>query len=259
MTLHSVVLSTALMLTTSLPAIAGPVCDAHSGPNTAALIELYTSEGCSSCPPADRQLSQLEKSLYPSAAFVPLALHVGYWNSLGWEDRFAQDRFAQRQKELVQNGHQSTVYTPQFFVAGSEFRAWNGTLRDTVQSLNTKPATAQINLQTTRSADNVLKLEAMATTHAGDDATALYLAIAENGLVSKVSGGENQGVTLNHDHVVRGWLGPFRLHDGVAHVQREVKVPAAWNRDRLEMIAFVQDEHTGSVLQALRAPACPGT
>jgi hypothetical protein len=253
---QAVAFATAMMLGTALPASAGTACEAHSGPNTAVLIELYTSEGCSSCPPADKQLGQLAKSLASNAEFVPLALHVGYWNSPGWKDRFAQEQFAQRQDWLVHTNNQRTVYTPQFFVAGSEFQAWNSSLRDTVLHLNAKPAAAIISLHTKHSAANVLKLDATATTHVGDDTTALYLAIAENGLVTKVKGGENQGVTLAHDHVVREWFGPFRLHDGKTQVQREVILPAAWHRDHLETIAFVQDEHSGAVLQALRASSC---
>ena len=121
MNLQALVVFTTLLAAT-LPASAGAACDARSGPNTAALVELYTSEGCSSCPPADRQLSHLADSLDASAEVVPLALHVGYWDRLGWADRFAQDRFAQRQDWLVQANRQRTVYTPQFFVAGAEIQ-----------------------------------------------------------------------------------------------------------------------------------------
>jgi len=257
MNLQAVVVFTAMVAAT-LPASAGAACDARSGPNTAALVELYTSEGCSSCPPADRQLSQLAKSLDASAEVVPLALHVGYWDRLGWTDRFAQDRFAQRQDWLVQANHQRTVYTPQFFVAGSEIRSWQGALRDRVRDVIARPSSAAIRLQAAVSADKLLMLDAVATAPAGNDSTVLYLAVAENGLVTKVMAGENRDATLTHDHVVRAWLGPFRLTGGKARVRREITPPAAWQRDRLEAIAFVQDERSGSVLQALRAASCPG-
>lgn len=260
MNLKVVALTLAQVLaTTILPAHAGLACDAHSGPNTAALVELYTSEGCSSCPPADRALSRLADTLDPAAVAVPLALHVGYWNTLGWTDRFAQDRFAQRQAWLVHDNAHRSVYTPQFFVAGAELQPGRASLLDAVRRLNAKPATAAIRLHSTVSADNLLTLEAVTTTHAGDDSAALYLAIAENGLQTQVKAGENQGATLAHDHVVREWLGPFRLHDGTAQVRREFRLPAAWQRERLEIVAFVEDERTGAVLQALLAAACPGT
>jgi hypothetical protein len=259
MNLHVAAVAVALMLATILPASADAVCTAHSGPNRTVLIELYTSEGCSSCPPAERNLSRLANTLDAAAAVVPLSLHVGYWDYLGWKDHFAQDRFAQRQNWLVRANERRTVYTPQFFVAGSEFRSWDGSLRDTVRRLNKQTVSATIDLHTEFSANNVLKLDALAKTHAGDDATALYLAVAENGISSKIETGENQGVTLTHDHVVRAWFGPFPLHDGSIQTQRQLNLPAAWQRDRLETIAFMQDEHTGSVLQALRVVPCSGT
>lgn len=255
--LKSVVVTTVLLAFT-LPAFGGAVCDARSGPHKAALIELYTSEGCSSCPPADRQLSQLESVLEASAEAVPLALHVGYWDSLGWSDRFAQDRFAQRQEWLVHANRQQTVYTPQFFVAGSEIRSWRQSLRDVVRDVNAQPATAAIRLHAAVSSGNILKLDAAATAPADNDAGVLYLAIAENGLVSQVRAGENRNATLRHDHVVRKWLGPFPLTGGQIQVRRTITLPAAWQRDHLEAIAFVQDGRSGEVLQALRTATCPG-
>lgn len=255
MNLQTFVLAT-LMSAATLPAIADAACDARSGPSTAALVELYTSEGCSSCPPADRQLSQLGNILDPSAEVVPLALHVGYWDRLGWADRFAQDRFARRQEWLAQVNRQRTVYTPQFFVSGSEALAWRRSLREKVRKVNATPPSAAISLRSAVSSD-VLRLDAEATTRAGSDAAVLYLAITENGLVTQVMRGENRDATLAHDHVVREWLGPFRLSGGKAQVRREIRLPAAWRRDRLETIAFVQDERSGAVLQAVRA-ACPG-
>lgn len=240
----------------SLSVQAGLDCDVRTGPNTAALVELYTSEGCSSCPPADQQLSRLRQSLGSSAQVVPLSLHVGYWDSLGWTDRFAQDRFARRQAWLVRvHGHRS-VYTPQFFVAGAELQPRQTTLADMARRLNATQATAAIRLRSALTADDILTLDANATAHAGNDTTALYLAIAENGLQSRVQTGENRGALLAHDHVVREWLGPFPLRDGATQVRREVRLPSDWRRQRMELVAFVQNEWTGAVLQAV---ACPGS
>ncbi|MDP2640606.1 MAG: DUF1223 domain-containing protein [Betaproteobacteria bacterium] len=125
---------------TALAPAAFAACDARSGPKTAALVELYTSEGCSSCPPADRQLSRLRQMLDPAAEVVPLALHVGYWDYIGWKDPYAQAAFGERQSGLVRAGQQNTVYTPQFFVGGTELRSWRGGLRDQVRQLNALPA-----------------------------------------------------------------------------------------------------------------------
>jgi Uncharacterized secreted protein len=231
-------------------------CDARSGPKTAALVELYTSEGCSSCPPADQQLRRLRQALDPAAEVVPLALHVGYWDYIGWKDPYAQAAFGERQSWLVRTNQRNTVYTPQFFVGGAELRPWQGTLRDKVRQLNALPAGADIRVHASVAPNGALALNAEATARAGAEPAALYLALAESGIASKVTRGENSGATLAHDHVVREWIGPVRLTGGAAQVQQEIALPAAWNRARLELVAFVQDERSGSVLQALSAQQC---
>lgn len=231
-------------------------CEARSGPNTAALIELYTSEGCSSCPPADREISRLRQVLDSAAEVVPLALHVGYWDYIGWKDPYAQSSFAERQSWLVHANQRRTIYTPQFFVGGAELRAWREKMRDAVRRVNAEPARAQITLHARPAASGALSISADAATQAGTDPAELYLALAESGLVSKVTRGENAGTTLAHDHVVREWIGPIPLAGGAARVQREIALPAAWNRARLELVAFVQDERSGRVLQAVGAQQC---
>jgi hypothetical protein len=242
-----------------VPATGFAACDARSGPQTAALVELYTSEGCFSCPPADRQLSRLRQALDPAAEVVPLALHVGYWDYIGWKDAYAQEAFGERQSWLVHANRQNTVFTPQFFVGGTELRLSQDALRDKVRQLNRQPAAAAIRVQAGLTASGALALRADATARAGAGPAALYLAVAESGLVTKVTRGENGGATLAHDHVVREWIGPIRLAGGAAQAQREIALPAAWNRARLEVVAFVQDERSGSVLQALSAQHCAGT
>ncbi len=119
----------------ALPVAAFAACDARSGQKTAALIELYTSEGCSSCPPADQQLSRLRQALDPAAEAVPLALHVDYWDYIGWKDPYAQAAFGERQNWLVQANQHKTIYTPQFFVGGTEVRSWRGGLREQVRQV----------------------------------------------------------------------------------------------------------------------------
>ena len=246
-------------LMAAMPATSFAACDVRSGPNTAALVELYTSEGCSSCPPADRQLSRLRQALDPAAEVVPLALHVGYWDYIGWKDPYSQAAFGKRQNWLVHANQQKTVYTPQFFVGGTELRSWRGGLRDKVRQVNALPAAAAIRVRASIAPNGALALNAEATSRTGAEPVALYLALAESGLASKVTRGENSGVTLAHDHVVREWIGPVRLIGGAARVQRDITLPAAWNRARLEVVAFVQDGRTGSVLQAVSAHQCAGS
>jgi len=245
-----------LVASVTLSSLALAGCEAQSGLNTAALVELYTSEGCSSCPPADQQLSRIQQVLGPAAVAVPLSLHVDYWDYIGWSDPYAQAAFAKRQRWLVHANHEGVVYTPHFFIGGSELRPWQTALRDEVGRLNAKPAQAQIRIEANLSQNDSLVLAADATARGAGDRAQLYLAVAEDGLVSKVTRGENGGATLTHDHVVRAWIGPIPLAHGEVHTRREIALPASWNRGQLEIVAFVEDEVSGKVLQAVGTPRC---
>jgi len=236
------------VLAAAIPTTGMPACAVQSGPGTTALVELYTSEGCSSCPPADMQLGEL----HPDAQVVPLALHVGYWDSLGWRDPYAQDTFARRQNWLVQLAGRRTVYTPQFFVGGDEVRA--SAMADEVRKRNGQPAQARIRLHARAAGGDALAIDA--TARSNMDGAALYVAVAENGLGTQVRAGENEGRRLGHEHVVRIWLGPFELHDGRVELRRNLPLAADWQRARLEVIAFVQDQRGGRVLQAVGAGQC---
>jgi hypothetical protein len=242
------VLNTALMAV--LPTAGMADCTGQSGPGTTALVELYTSEGCSSCPPADRQLGRLRQT----ASVVPLALHVGYWDELGWRDAFAQDVFARRQGWLVQLGGRRSVYTPQFFVGGSDVRP--GGVADAVRRLNAQPAEAKIRLQARPEGRDAVAIRVSASS--ADEGAALYVALAENSLSTQVRAGENSGRRLGHEHVVRTWTGPVPLHGGSVELRRDVHLDKAWNRARLEVSAFVQDQRDGRVLQALGTGQCLG-
>ena len=246
-------LSVAATIAHAPVASAGAACDARSGTRTAALVELYTSEGCSSCPPADRQLGRLDTALDAGALAVPIALHVAYWDELGWRDPYAQRAFDDRQRALARANGLRSVYTPGFFVSGTEARRWPQALRDEVRRVNARPAGATIRV---RSANDGERLAIDASASAPGTQASLFLAVTESGLASKVARGENGGATLAHDHVVRVWLGPFPLAAGELRVQREVRLDGAWNRARLGVVAFVQDAAGGAVLQALAAPAC---
>ena len=95
---------------------------AKSSKHPVALIELYTSQGCSSCPPAEKWLGNLENSGVKSDQAIPLALHVDYWDYIGWEDQFSQKYFTQRQYQYRKTNHSSSVYTPQIMFNGKDVR-----------------------------------------------------------------------------------------------------------------------------------------
>jgi len=263
MSLRSLVAVTAALaaLAAALPARAG-LCAAKSSPRTAALVELYTSEGCSSCPPADHWLSSLRQAGQTRGEVVPLALHVGYWDYIGWKDPYARPEFAVRQRRIAALQHSSFVYTPQVVLQGRDFRGWgSGAFERAVAEINARPAKAAISLSLEPLRDGALKVEVAARVSepARREAAALYLAAYQSRLVSRVDAGENQGRTLEHDFVVRDWVGPIEFGaDGRLRQVRRLSLPSGAAAGNSGAAAFVQDRASGEVLQALRLPACPG-
>src|SRR5215831_2466862 len=134
---------------------------ARSGPQTVALLELYTSEGCNSCPPADVLMSSLAAKGLTLDRVVPLGLHVDYWDALGWPDRFAQAIFTQRQREIAARHRTRTVYTPQLVLHGRALSTW-GALDAEVQRINHTQARADLSLEVITQAPNALEVVAQA-------------------------------------------------------------------------------------------------
>lgn len=230
-------------------------CVAESGPGTAALVELYTSEGCSSCPPADRWLSSLRQR-YSPARVVPLALHVDYWDYIGWKDPYAKREFSLRQRKLSQLQRMALVYTPQVVLQGRDFRPWyTKAFDETVTRINAQPAKARLRLELLGADSETLEVQASAELIERADDAALYLAVFQSRLESRVSAGENRGRILNHDYVVLEWQGPFSVHQRVVERRRMRLLPGAAPANS-GAAAFVQDRRTGAVLQALLRPAC---
>jgi hypothetical protein len=233
-------------------------CTAQSGAGTAALVELYTSEGCDSCPPADRWLGALAAAGFGPDRVVPLALHVDYWDYIGWKDPFAQPLFAARQRELAAIASSRTVYTPQVVLAGRDYRGWPARSRfaEAVAAVNRVPARATISLALEDAGPGGVELKAAASVPKREDRedTALFVVAYANGLSSRVTAGENRGATLRHDFVAREWWGPLALDSaGAATLARRVGADAAGKGG---VAAFVQSRRTGEVLQALALPAC---
>jgi hypothetical protein len=226
-------------------------CAAESGRHTAALVELYTSEGCSSCPPADRWLSSLA-----SPNVVPMALHVDYWDYIGWKDPYAQRRFSLRQRKLTQQQRLALVYTPQVMLQGRDFRAWGTRAFDeAVARINARPAAARIALELAAAGREGLRVRVRAEAPDRRDAV-LYIAAYQNRLESRVTAGENRGRVLRHDYVVLEWLGPIGLSEGRIDAERRLPLLPGAAPTNSGAAAFVQDRRTAEVLQALMLPAC---
>ncbi|HEX6017077.1 MAG TPA: DUF1223 domain-containing protein [Burkholderiaceae bacterium] len=225
--------SAALSLLGAAPAPRAQTCSAESGATVPTVVELYTSEGCSSCPPADRWLSTLRDA----PGVIAVAFHVDYWDGLGWKDRFASPRYSQRQARLQVADGVRSPYTPQVRVNGRDWRRW--------PQLPPAAARSTVRLALHRAGDGVF---VEAQDPAGAPLT-LWWAALEDGHVSDVRAGENGGVRLRHDHVVRdyGSGAPWR-----GALQERIAVPARGEGGRpLRVIAVVNDVG-GAVVQAVQ-------
>lgn len=238
--------ATVLAACVPLIASAADACAARSGARTTPLVELYTSEGCSSCPPADRWLSAHVRD----ARANYLAFHVDYWDSIGWADRFASPAWSQRQRDRVSAAGSSAVFTPQVMVGERVQGDWRGSgaARD-LASQSARPARAGLALHGAR-VGSTLDIVASAAKVAGVDAPAnLWVASYVDAQASSVAAGENSGATLHHDRVVRKLYGPWPVSTATLTqhlvVAREVS-PGG-------VIAFVQTPG-GEVLQSLNLP-----
>lgn len=227
-------------------------CRATSGPQRVPLVELFTSQGCSSCPPADRWLGTLGAE--SGQRVLPLSLHVGYWDHLGWSDPFARREFNARQRWLAELGGNRTVYTPGVFVDGRELADWRSPRAfERALAAGGSTARAKISLQARPApADWRVAIDWQPAPDALDPA--LFVAIKRNGYQTAVGRGENRGERLRNDHVVRAWQGPF------APGARELVIalpdePAA--TDRGTLVAIAQDRATGAVLQTLALSLAP--
>jgi len=221
-----------------------PACSAQSGPQVMPLVELYTSEGCSSCPPADRWLSRAHTQ--HKASF--LAFHVDYWDRLGWPDRFASVAYSQRQRRRVNAAGERTVYTPQVMIGPQIQVDWRNDA-GFARALTRQRQAARVNLalavdQTAAGAH--VTLDAMRDPSSNDLPTEVWLAQYSDAEVTHVERGENGGVTLRHDRVVRQLWGPWTIAD--APISRIVELQHALSSGGL--VAFAQDRR-GQVQQSL--------
>jgi hypothetical protein len=233
-------------------------CKAASGAERHALVELYTSEGCSSCPPAERWLSRFAGGRTDSRV-VPIEFHVDYWDHDGWKDPFSDARYTRRQRQFQKATGARFVYTPQVVVAGRDVPDWWSTA--SVPFIDSRiqrgAATANIAIDATVADDASIHGAVDATINPGTSAKNLTLVVlaVQNGLASRVTAGENRGENLTHDFVARD-MASTALTQASGHLAFEFKPGAKWAARDMSVAAFVQDAKTGEILQALTTGAC---
>lgn len=215
-------------------------CSSQSGNPQLHLVELYSSEGCNSCPPAEQWLSTLRKH----AELVGLEFHVDYWDSSAWKDPFSKHAYTERQEALAKRSNNGQIYSPQIWLDGQIWKNWP---RGAPPSVEEK---SPVSLSVTTSSQAPLR----ATFDVGGsgiaDSYRLYAAVAENGLSRSVTGGENKGKKLNHDDVVRAYVGPLQL----PHAEVEFALPSGVDLSHTDIVGFVQNEKDGSIVQVVRLP-----
>jgi len=237
--------SAILLLSAALAASAAVV---PAPADTPVLVELFTSEGCSSCPPADRLLARLAADQpVPGALVVPLALHVDYWNHLGWKDPFSSPRYTERQGAYARRfGSPGRVYTPQMVVDGRI--AFVGS--DEREARRAIGESALEPKAIVRVAPNATGAVHVTVADAAGGAE-VFIAVIEDGIVSEVTKGENAGRRLAHTAVARNLFAAGRV-DPTGRF--DATVPVESGRAARRVIAFVQERGTGRVL-GVSAPA----
>lgn len=224
-----------------------------SSAHRVALLELYTSEGCNSCPPAGKWLGQLEEKGFGSDKVIPIALHVDYWDYLGWRDVYADPQHSKRQQQHVLRNRLSTAYTPQLILDGKNLRP-SKLLAGRLKKINAEAAQVEMKISVSPIKNNQLTV----TSHIRPAQTSLvkakkfFLVLVEENINSKIKAGENAGRTLRHHDVTRSFLGPAPLNiNKETKIEKVISIPRNSNQNNLSIVAFVEAE-PGNILQVVR-------
>ena len=243
-----------------------PKAAPSSSVNVPVLVELFTSEGCSSCPPADNLLSKLVKAdTIPGVEVIALGEHVDYWNDLGWTDSYSKADFSQRQRRYSEALSLDSVYTPQMIVDGREQFVggdWNRARAAIVQASKTQKGRIELRLNKNAELDQnsrvirlTISVKDLPSRSPNDDAEVLF-AITENNLGTQVSRGENSGHYLRHTAVVRELdvLGRIAANDEDFMTEGPVSISPSWRIENLRAIAFVQEHRSHRVIAVGEIP-----
>lgn len=232
-------------------------CATTSRTTVTPVLELFTSEGCSSCPPADRWLSETLQR-HAGGEVIGLSMHVDYWNYLGWKDPFSDARFSARQAAYRQRSSTRGVYTPQLLVSGIELPDWSeaGRFESRRDTLAQQKAPIRLDIAMTPNAASLLtaKINFQWLSPQQAEPAEAWLALTESGLGSNVVNGENSGRQLHHDGVVRAWLGPYVIPAEGLNLNARFTPQPGWRREHLSVVALAQQPNAGRLLQAVAMP-----
>jgi len=230
---------------------------AQSGEQQIAVLELFTAEGCGLCPAADRWVHQLPEQGITDEHLIVLGFHIDYLNDKkAWVDRFASKTFSDRQRQLAQINLFKTIYTPEFVVSGEVVHSYDKHVIKVINAINNFEPQAKITMDISQQ-DDELTISSQIAVEGKENQqfSKLYLAVIEDDIKNKVSGGDNAGKTFNHQNLVRTWLGPFDLDEhGKADISTNVKMIKGWQRNKMSVVALVQNLDDGFVLQGLSIP-----
>lgn len=222
------------------------------------VVELFTSEGCSSCPPADELLIRLKAQPFPGVEVIPLSLHVDYWNRLGWKDPFSAALFSRRQQEYSRALRTENVYTPQMIVDGR------------FEFVGNQPALAAEAIRKAAGAGKVvprlelrrdgLSVHLRIEVDDAPPASEAIVAVTEDRLASNVTRGENQGRRITHDGVVRLWQPVGRTEGKAFAAETFLALEKEWKPENLALVVLLQDHVTRRIVGAVRRPlGSPGS
>lgn len=212
------------------------------------VVELFTSEGCSSCPAADAVLADLDRrGVSNGTQLIPLGEHVDYWNYIGWTDRFSSAQFSQRQSEYAKDFHLASVYTPQMVIDGHLQLVGNdpAEVKRSIAAAASEPKPAKVALRWEGNNRLRVTVQSSEGLHAK-----VMLAVTEDGLSTQIGGGENGGRTLRHAAVVRELRELGSLDKGKLETSVDVPAHAEWKAAQLKVAALVQDQSRGRIVGA---------
>jgi hypothetical protein len=240
-----------LVFVALVPWLAESTANASDSAGTPVLVELFTSEGCSDCPPADALLERLDNSQpVAGAQLIVLSEHVDYWNDIGWRDPYSSHAYSERQSAYARRFGLSSVYTPQMVIDG-RFEFVGSNERRAITAAESAAKSAKISMSLSGAhleSESVLAvhLDASRLPATATQSATVLLAIADEKDESHVSGGENGGRTLRHVAVLRT-LKKVGSLDQVNHFSQDVRIEIPRRNGSIRLIAFVQDEENRTI------------